>query len=353
MSTTILFLAHTELDGSLSKAALEALETARGLSGELVVGLMGGNVQSAANAMGGCGARTFLAVDGEAFAQSRYSTDAAAAEAIVRAANPAIVVAAHTSRWARALPGVAERIGASVDTHIVAVSPELKVNRWYYRQRMEAVLERAARPWFLLLDSGGSPAYAGPFVNVGLQTVVVDVKPALERTRVVGTQSPKSEQQTIRPDAELLFVAGAGWTKKQKDGQPHVEQAAQLILDFIQDAKASLGSSKSLVDLSGDGQAVLPFLSHLNQVGQTGATPRHPKGLATCCHGEEPHVVGWRFIKERRAINLDASCGWARGKADVLYVADAFAVIARLSELLSGCAHLASASQPTSAEASS
>ena len=46
-------------------------------------------------------------------------------------------------------------------------------------------------------------------------------------------------------------------------------------------------------------------MTHLNQVGQTGSTPRHPKGLSTCCHGEEPHVVGWRFINERRAVNLD------------------------------------------------
>jgi len=33
------------------------------------------------------------------------------------------------------------------------------------------------------------------------------------------------------------------------------------------------------------------------------------QGLSTCCHGEEPHVVGWRFIKERRAVNLDPNCG--------------------------------------------
>jgi hypothetical protein len=80
--------------------------------------------------------------------------------------------------------------------------------------------------------------------------------------------------------------------------------------------------------------ATLRFMTHLNQVGQTGATPRHPKGLSTCCHGEEPHVVGWRFITERRAINLDPNCGWARGKADVVYVADAFAVMSKVNALL-------------------
>ena len=33
-------------------------------------------------------------------------------------------------------------------------------------------------------------------------------------------------------------------------------------------------------------------------------------------------------VNERRAVNLDPNCGWARGKADVLYVADAFEVMA-------------------------
>ena len=45
-------------------------------------------------------------------------------------------------------------------------------------------------------------------------------------------------------------------------------------------------------------------------------------------------MVGWRFIADRRAISLDPNCGWARGKADVVYVADAFPVIAKLNALL-------------------
>ncbi|HVI93787.1 MAG TPA: electron transfer flavoprotein subunit alpha, partial [Anaeromyxobacter sp.] len=129
-------------------------------------------------------------------------------------------------------------------------------------------------------------------------------------------------------------VAGAGWTKKQADGKPHPEKAEELILGFLHASGASLGSSKSLVDQAGEGQKVFEFMTHLNQIGQTGATPRHPKGLATCCHGEEPHVVGWRFIRDRRAVNLDPNCGWARGKADVLYVADAFAVMEKVNQLL-------------------
>ena len=39
-------------------------------------------------------------------------------------------------------------------------------------------------------------------------------------------------------------------------------------------------------------------------------------------------------MNERRAINLDPNCGWVQGKADVVYIADAFAVLSRVNELL-------------------
>ncbi len=170
--------------------------------------------------------------------------------------------------------------------------------------------------------------------TAAVEQIAITLPAEAKRTTVTGIRAPKSEAQTIRPDASLLFVAGAGWTKKQSDGKVHGEEAESLILGFLNASKASLGGSKSLVDQSGEQQSVLGFMTHLNQVGQTGSTPRHPKGLSTCCHGEEPHVVGWRFIHERRAINLDPNCGWARGKADVLYIADAFAVMKRVNELL-------------------
>jgi electron transfer flavoprotein alpha subunit len=162
----------------------------------------------------------------------------------------------------------------------------------------------------------------------------VAVELPAQRTTVSGFRAPTQGAQTIRPDAKMLLVAGAGWTKKQPDGQIHATEAGELILGFLRLANASLGSSKSLVDQGGDGQPVLPFLTHLNQIGQTGATPRHAKGLSTCCHGEEPHVVGWRFIGDRRAISLDPNCGWTRGKADVVYIADAFEVMAKVNAQL-------------------
>ena len=339
---TILFLAHTEAGGSLGKVALEtlgaAVELSQSLGAKLIAGLYGPDVQPAADSVATCGAQQFFAVQGPDFENARYATDAAACEALVRASAATIVIAANTSRNARVMAGVAQRVHGCVDTHVsgaVAASGALQISRWFYRQRIEGSLTRKHRPWILLLDPGSHAPWTGDAGTVQLEQIEVSVPESLKRTTVKGFVTPPADQQTIRPDANLLFVAGAGWTKKQKDGQVHLPDAERLILGFLSKSKASLGSSKSLVDMSGENQASLGFLSHLNQVGQTGASPRHPKGLSTCCHGEEPHTVGWRFIGERRAINLDPNCGWSRGKADVLYVADAFEVMSQVNLLLS------------------
>jgi electron transfer flavoprotein alpha subunit len=335
---TILVLTHADENGSaLSKASLEAVtagkELAARLSATLIIGVVAKDAAAAAQALASTGARV-LAVSGEAFGQARYASDVVAAEALCRTAKATIVLAPGSSRFTRVMAGVAHRLGGFIDTHITALGGKetVEATRWFYRQRVEAVISRNIRPWILLLDAGTHAAFAGESQPVQIEQVAVEL-PAL-RTTVSGFRAPEQGQQTIRPDAKMLFVAGAGWTKKQPDGQVHVAEAGELILGFLRSTGASLGSSKSLVDQGGEGESVLPFLTHLNQIGQTGSTPRHAKGLSTCCHGEEPHVVGWRFIGERRAISLDPNCGWTRGKADVVYVADAFPVIAKVNALL-------------------
>ena len=162
MESTLL-LAHTEEDGTLAKAALEALSAALALGGELTIGLVGHRVQAAADQVAATGAR-LMAVAGPAYAQPRYATDAAAAEALCRASGAALVLAPSTSRWARVLPGVACRMGGRVDTHATRFAVDggvPTVTRWFYRQRMEGVLTRSQRPWMVLVESGCEAPWAG------------------------------------------------------------------------------------------------------------------------------------------------------------------------------------------------
>jgi electron transfer flavoprotein alpha subunit len=336
---SVLVIGHVEPDGTLARPTLEAVgagqELASALGLPLAIGLIGADVARAAGLVASAGAARVLGVEGPSFGQARYASDAAAAEAIVKAAGTELVVAPGTSRWMRVAGGVAQRLGGRVDTHVTAVRASdggVSVTRWFYKQRIEGTVTRAERPWLVLLEPGAREAWSGAAGTVAVESVAVDL-PEL-RTEVTGVRAPAAADQTVRPDADILFVAGAGWTKKQSDGRTRTDEAQAAILGFLRAAQASLGGSKSVVDQGADGQPVLPFMTHLNQVGQTGASPRHPKGLATCCHGEEPHVIGWRFVPERRAINMNPNCGWAQGKADVLYVADAFEVIGKVNDLL-------------------
>ena len=277
----ILVLTHADDSGSaLTKASLEAvtagLELAARLNAPLTIGLVAVDAAAAAGSVASTGAR-LLAVSGEAFAQARYASDAAAVEALCRAANATIVLAPGSSRFTRIAAGVAHRLGGFVDTHITALSgtESVEASRWFYRQRIEAVLSRAVRPWFLLLDAGTHAAFAG---EPGSASDRADRSSASLRSAPPSAASAlrRKTQQTIRPDAKLLFVAGAGWTKKQPDGQIHATEADELDSQLpSRSPSASLGSSKSLVDQGGEGQlgTSLPDASEPDRTDRRHAAP--------------------------------------------------------------------------------
>jgi electron transfer flavoprotein alpha subunit len=91
-----------------------------------------------------------------------------------------------------------------------------------------------------------------------------------------------------------------------------VPEAAELILGFLNGTKASLGSSKSLVDLSGEGAG----------------------GVAVHVASESSRADRRDAPASEGAFDVLSRGGTARGKADVLYVADAFEVIRRVNEEL-------------------
>ena len=264
-----------------------------------------------------------------------FAKDVPAIAEAVKSSGADLVILPGNSRVKRSAPAAAFYAGAEIDTNVIDVEAQdgrVVARRWVYRQRILTEFTRTAKPWVLVTDSS---LFEEICAKVSAESAAFTENVAASTRTVMDgvVNAGMGGETTIKPDANLLFVAGAGWTKKQADGALHFEEAASSITGFIGKANASLGSSKSLVDMP-EAATAFTFMSHMNQVGQTGSTPRHQKGLATCCHGEEPHVVGWRFISERRAINLDANCGWVQGKADIVYVADAFAVMKKVNELL-------------------
>ena len=335
---TVLYIAHTECDGTLAKISLEALGAAKsladGMGADLAVGLIGADVAAAANSVAGCGAKFYAATD-PALANGVYGGDLAAAEAIAKAVSPEVVVAPATSRLSRALPGLAVRLDGRVDTHLSglkAVDGKPVASRWFYRQRMEGTLTREERPWIVTLDSGCADAFEGAG-SADVEAVVVDLSGV--RTKHAGMECVSEDQQTIRPDADVLLVAGAGWTKKQADGGVHVDVAETLILDFLGTTKASLGSSKSLVDISGEGGGG-HLVSDAHAPG--GGRPAHPHAIPRDC---PPAATARSPMWWAGALSASAApstptraAAGRRGKCDVLYVGDAFEIMKKVNELL-------------------
>ncbi len=233
---SILVLAHTEADGTLAKPALEALAAALALGGELTVGLVGRQVQPAADQAAAAGAahpgRRGRSLRAAALCHrcggGRSARRAAGAGADSGARHLALgaraarggVPAGRAHRYPRHRDRGGERRargdalvlpaahGRRADADPEAVDCAARKRRGATRQRCRRAAGR--RP---------SSSWSRPH--------------AATRTTVTGIESPHAGQQTIRPDAKLLFVAGAGWTKKQADGAVHAAEAAELILGFL------------------------------------------------------------------------------------------------------------------------
>ena len=129
-----------------------------------------------------------------------------------------------------------------------------------------------ARPAFLLLDADNR-GLCGPPGSTQVEEIAVDC-PRLHTT-VSGFRAPAQDAQTIRLDAKMLFVAGAGWTKKQPDGQTHAAEAGELILGFLRTTSASLGSSKSWsIRAARKLRASLPHPHESDRADRRDAAPR-------------------------------------------------------------------------------
>ena len=109
---------------------------------------------------------------------SRYATDAAAAEALCESRpghhRPRPGHLPLEPRPAGRRPAAGRTRRHPRHRPFAPATASRPVNRWYYRQRMEAVLQRTQRPWFILVDPGSQPAWQGEAGTATVQAVAVD-----------------------------------------------------------------------------------------------------------------------------------------------------------------------------------
>src|SRR5215469_6810570 len=101
--------------------------------------------------------------------------------------------------------------------------------------------------------------------------------------------------------ARLLFVAGAGWTGNTPAAEPMCPKPNFFSRILCAIPPPFLSGSKSLDDQSRENRRIFAFIAQLRQVGETGFhTAASERSFYLCCHGEEPHLLGWRFIAPER-----------------------------------------------------
>jgi electron transfer flavoprotein alpha subunit len=307
-------------DGNMKKVSLELLNIGKQLAGvlggSLTAALIGGpGVAGLAEKLGKAGAAKVFVAEGDALKSYSAEGYSQALVAIIKQADPAVVLAGTTVMGRELLPRAAAKLGTGIipdcvdlkaeGGKVVAKKPVYSGKAYIEAKIPEGVQMLSVRPntYPPAAEAGGSAEVvkvdAG--VNAGaLKAVVKEVRKAA----------------TAKPDlteAEKIVSGGRG----MKD------RANFKILDELADViGATVGASRAAVD-SG-------YADQSSQVGQTGKVVNPTLYIAAGISGAIQHLAGMRTSKVIVAINKDADAPIFQ-KADYGIVADLFKVVPALT----------------------
>jgi len=145
-----------------------------------------------------------------------------------------------------------------------------------------------ARPWFHSRDPGSqtraNAARAGQGRNGDRESA------GHRQTHHGGWHSRNRSRRPNHsgPDAELLFVTGAGWTKNRPTARRHRAGGGKLIRNFLQLGPRRWAAANRWWTLAARPGRAVVFVAP-DQIGQTGSTPRHPRRVSTCFTARNAH----------------------------------------------------------------
>jgi electron transfer flavoprotein alpha subunit len=307
-------------DGIFKKANLElitaAAELAKKTGGSVHVAAMGNGIDQAIEEAKSASATKVFAVNSPDL--ERYSTQgfASALEAVIKEADPAIVLFSATAMGKDLSARIAARLGASLMTDCTELdydSGALKARRPVYSGKVYADVATAndglkmasIRPnVYTPADKGAS----AEVVDVSLPGVADSIGAVVKE--IVGGASGMKDVT----EAEIV-VAGGRALKS--------EENFKLLEDLAGVLGASVGASRAAVDAG--------YQPHSRQVGQTGKVVNPKLYIAVGISGAIQHLVGMRTSKVIVAINKDANAPIFQN-ADYGIVGDLFDVVPRLTE---------------------
>ncbi|HXK34427.1 MAG TPA: electron transfer flavoprotein subunit alpha/FixB family protein [Dehalococcoidia bacterium] len=285
MPNGVLILAEA-VDGDLAPVSLELVGAAQRLgAGPVNAMLLGSGVESVASKV--LGVEKTYVVDDAALAQ--YTTDAyvQAAEAVVKQADPAIILMGQTNIGRDLAPALAARLGtaAAMDTIALEMNDgKLHTTRPAYGGNARAVNSFATEPAIATVRpkaqdpvQGGSP---GAVEKVAFS-------PSNVRAKVVARKVATTEGVRLE-DADVVVSGGRGLGGPE--GFQGIEELAKLL-------GGAVGASRAVADLG--------WRPVAEQVGLTGKVVSPTLYIAVAISGASQHMAGCSGSKNIVAINKD------------------------------------------------
>ncbi|MGD9711239.1 MAG: electron transfer flavoprotein subunit alpha/FixB family protein [Thermomicrobiales bacterium] len=289
----ILVLAETTGD-QLRPASLEAVTAAKQIAGatgaEIVAAVASDAPRSSAESLAATGISRVLTVAHPTLAT--FSTDSAlaAAEAVIAAVDPGLVLLPGTTSGRDYAPALAARLGAIAAADAIqfdVVEGKLTAVRPVYGGKM---LSRVDLPGdglsVVTIRPGAFEKASSTESGAGIESLQVEIPDP--RVRFEGLHQDSGSGARNLEEAEIIVSGGRGL--KEPENFAVVEHLAAA-LDGV------VGASRAVVDAG--------WRKHHEQVGQTGRSVSPRLYVAVGISGAVQHVVGMQGSEFIVAINRD------------------------------------------------
>ncbi|MCB9677012.1 MAG: electron transfer flavoprotein subunit alpha/FixB family protein [Alphaproteobacteria bacterium] len=299
--------------GTFKATASELLGKASQLGGTVYAAVLG---DAPAASLGGFGASKVFQAAGD-FGTHDSGAAADALAAIIRAADPDIVIAPASYEMRDVLPRLTARFDSAMASECNGLridGGKLVARRPIYAGSIESDVTISARPAFATVrpNSFDKPASTG--ASAPVESVAWSA--TTPTTKVVETLKPETRGIDL---ATASKVVAGGRSLKSKESFDSVIRTLGEVMG------AGVGASRAATDAG--------YADHSEQVGQTGQTVAPNLYLAIGISGAIQHLAGMRTSKVIVAINKDPEAPIFQ-HASYGIVGDLFEVVPALTEAL-------------------
>ena len=303
--------------GRLPKSSLITIqagkEAASKLGGDVLVAVLGSDIDVATQEAAGYGAAKVLAVSEAALEHYLADSYAAVLEQLVQANQVTMLVATSTAIGKDLLPRVAARLGVGMASDVVEFNDDGTLQRPMYAGNTVATVALADDIKVVSVRSTAFDA-AQPGGQSSVEQVSVNLDADATKMQFVSFNETQSDRPNLT-EASIVVSGGRGL----KSG----ENFTTYLEPLVDELSAAMGASRAAVDAG--------FVPNDLQVGQTGKVVAPDLYIAVGISGAIQHLAGMKDSKVIVAVNKDPDAP-IFNVADYGLVADLFKAVPELTE---------------------